>query len=235
MLEKMADLPEHLFADPVWNALQTQHRHLALSSGNACRYPSDVAPFAALAAPTPSAMHQLHSLLTPGESIWIAGKTLPRIPIIHLETSLECLQMVLPEEIEPPAPTAEIIPLSCDHASEMVALTDLAFPGFFRPRTCVMGSYYGIRSGNDLIAMGGERLNLTGYPEISGLCTHPEHRGKSYAASLIWHLAHQHRRNGLTSWLHVAAANQHAINLYLRLGFITARKIMYHRIQRIAG
>lgn len=230
----MADLPEHLFANPAWNALQTQHRHLALSSGNACRYPSDVAPFAALASPTPSAMQQLRSLLEPGESVWIIGESYPHISGIHFETTLECLQMVLPEEIKPPEPASEIVPLSCASASEMVALTDLAFPGFFRPRTCEMGSYYGIRSGNNLIAMGGERLTLTGYPEISGLCTHPGHRGKSYAANLIWHLVRQHRRSGLTSWLHVGAANQHAIDLYLRLGFITVRKVVLHRIQRTA-
>lgn len=231
MFEKMADLPEHLFANPVWNALQTQHRHLALSSGDACRYPSDVAPFAALAVPSPSAMQQLRSLLTPGESVWIIGENYPKIPGIHFETTLDCLQMVLREEIEPPEPAAKIIPLSCVNASEMVALTDLAFPGFFRPRTCVMGSYYGIRSRNDLVAMGGERLALPGYPEISGLCTHPDHRGKGCAADLIWHLVRQHRRNGLTSWLHVGAANQHAIDLYLRLGFVTVRSLVLHRIR----
>jgi len=115
----------------------------------------------------------------------------------------------------------------------MVALTTLAFPGFFRHRTCDMGAYYGVRSGGELIAMGGERLMLDGYSEISGVCTHPSHRGKGLAASLIWHLARNHRRDGLVSWLHVGADNHHAIELYLRLGFRTIRRVTIHRISRM--
>ena len=39
--------------------------------------------------------------------------------------------MVLPEEVTPPGPTTEIVHLSDANAPEMVALTTLAFPGFF--------------------------------------------------------------------------------------------------------
>jgi hypothetical protein len=50
----------------------------------------------------------------------------------------------------------------------MVALTTLAFPGFFRSRTCEMGSYYGVRSSSgELIAMGGERLQLDDIPKLA--------------------------------------------------------------------
>jgi predicted GNAT family acetyltransferase len=140
--------------------------------------------------------------------------------------------MVLPEEVTPPSPTPEIVPLPDANAPEMVALTDIAFPGFFRSRTCEMGSYYGIRSGEELIAMGGERLILDGFPEISGICTHPAHRGKGHAANLIWHLVRNHRREGLVSWLHVSAENHHAIQLYLRMGFTVARKVKLHRLCR---
>jgi predicted GNAT family acetyltransferase len=79
-----------------------------------------------------------------------------------------------------------------------------------------MGSYYGVRSGAELVAMGGERITLEGYPELSGICTHPAHRGKGLAAALIWQLVQNHRRDGLVSWLHVSAENRHAIELYLR-------------------
>ena len=140
--------------------------------------------------------------------------------------------MMLPEEVVPPDPTIEIARLSDANAAEMVALTDLAFPGFFRKRTCEMGSYYGVRSDNELIAMGGERLMLEGYSEISGVCTHPAHRGKGLAASLIWRLVKDHRRHGLVSWLHVAAANRRARDLYLRMGFETVRMVTLHRIGR---
>ncbi len=145
--------------------------------------------------------------------------------------------MVLPEKVIVPDPTPkpsiEILQLSDANAQEMVALTTLAFPGFFRERTCEMGSYYGVRSpSGELIAMSGERLKLEGFSEISGICTHPSFRGRGLAASLIWQLARDHRRNGIVSWLHVASANRHAIELYLRMGFEVARKIMLHRFSR---
>jgi predicted GNAT family acetyltransferase len=223
---------EDLFANPAWHALHTIHRHFAVSAGDACRYPADVAPFAAVTTPSIQALQQLHSLLTPGESVWLIGESYPPTSSLSFEESLECLQMVLPQEILPPSPPAEIVQLSNADAPEMVALTNLAFPGFFRSRTCEMGSYYGVRLEGKLIAMGGERLMLDGYPEISGVCTHPAHRSKGYAASLIWHLAQDHRRNGLTSWLHVSAANHHAIELYVRLGFTVAQKVTLHRVSR---
>jgi predicted GNAT family acetyltransferase len=114
----------------------------------------------------------------------------------------------------------------------MVAVTTLAFPGFFRARTIQMGSYFGVRSGGRLVAMGGERLMLDGYSEISGICTHPEYRGNGFAANIIWQLARNHRRDGLVSWLHVGAANSYAIELYLRMGFKTARTFTLNRVSR---
>jgi ribosomal protein S18 acetylase RimI-like enzyme len=230
----MNNLPDSVFKNPVWHALQTKHRHLAVSEGDASRYPADVVPFAAVAAPTSVALLQLHSLLAPGESVWLIGDNYPRVPELRFEETLECLQMILPGEVVPPDPTIEIASLSGANAEEMVALTDLAFPGFFRRRTCAMGSYCGVRSDGDLIAMGGERLMLEGHSEISGICTHPAHRGKGLAASLIWRLVQDHRRDGLVSWLHVAAANRRALDLYLRLGFQVFRTVTLQRIGRNA-
>jgi predicted GNAT family acetyltransferase len=113
-----------------------------------------------------------------------------------------------------------------------VALTDLAFPGFFRVKTCEMGRYYGVHADGDLVSMAGERITLDGYPEVSGVCTHPDHRGKGYAAALMWQVIRDHRRDGLISWLHVSAGNTHAIELYLRMGFVEARRQVWHRISR---
>ncbi|WP_433983437.1 hypothetical protein RBB78_19535 [Tunturiibacter empetritectus] len=105
----MFDLPESLFANPVWTALHTKHRHFAISAGEACRYPADVAPFAAVASPTEAALLQLHSLLVPSESVWIAAESYPHPTQLVFEQTLECLQMVLPAKIEPPAARVEIV------------------------------------------------------------------------------------------------------------------------------
>jgi hypothetical protein len=109
---RMTDLPEHLFANPAWHALQTKHRHFAVSAGDACRYPADVAPFAAVAPPSTLALHQLHSLLTPGESVWLIGESYPHTSPLSFEKTLGCLQMVLPDEVPPSSPTVEVVSLS---------------------------------------------------------------------------------------------------------------------------
>ena len=232
----MQTLPESLFLNPVLTALTTAHTHLALAQGEAFRYYPEVSPFAALASPTESALRALHALLAPGELIWIPD-------ITGLEASsaglaivqqLPCHQMLLPASAALPEPLPTIVPLTCANAAEMVALTDIAFPGFFRTRTCEMGQYFGIRdtSTNELIAMAGERLTFPGYAEISGICTHPAHRGKGLAAALTARVARHQRKQGITSWLHVSAANERAINLYLALGFEIVRTIPLTQLMR---
>jgi len=227
----MSDLPESLFLNPVWHSLHGPHRHLAHIAGGACRYPADVAPFAAIDAPRAAAFAELRALLDPDESIWIAdyGRSAPGLAVVD---ALDCVQMVLPQEVEIPAPSRDVLPLTAAHAQEMVALTNAAFPGFFRPATYRMGSFFGVRAGDELVAMGGERLLLPGHPEMSAICTHPDHRGEGLATDIVRHLARHHRRAGLVSWLHVGAPNRRAIDLYASFGFERVRNLMLHRITR---
>jgi GNAT superfamily N-acetyltransferase len=224
-------LPEMLFSNPVWHALQGPHRHLSLGAGGACRYPADVAPFAAIAERTDRTLAALRALLAPEESVWIVeyGRSVPGLPVVE---SLPCLQMVLPPEIDLPPESLEVLRLMDADAPEMVALTQAAFPGFFRAHTHRMGSYYGVRIEGVLVAMGGERLRLEGYPELSAVCTHADHRGQGLATAIIGHLVRQHRRAGLCSWLHVGAHNTRAVDLYAALGFESVRMLTLQRIVR---
>jgi ribosomal protein S18 acetylase RimI-like enzyme len=228
----MVELPEALFTNPVWHALHGPHRHLAIVEGDACRYPADIAPFGAIAAPTKRALDELRSLMAPGESVWIADHGTMTAGLSVVE-ALDCVQMALPQEAEPPPESDRVQALTASDANEMVRLTDLAFPGFFRSRTYRMGSYCGVRANGELIAMGGERLRLEGYPELSGICTHPAHRGQGLARDVIARLVRGHRRDGFRSWLHVGAHNTPAIDLYMALGFQRVRTIRLNRIVRI--
>jgi predicted GNAT family acetyltransferase len=226
-------LPDHLFADPIWPALHGPHRHLAIGGELACRYPADVAVFAALAEPTEAAMAQLRSLLASGEAIWLFENDFPVVSGLAFTDRMPCPQMALPVSVEPPAPSTDVVALTEANADEMVALTDIAFPGFFRQRTYAMGSYYGIRApSGELIAMGGERMKLDGYSEISTVCTHPDFRGHGHAQNIIWHVVRQHRREGVQSFLHVAKANTGAFALYQRMGFVFCREITITRVVR---
>lgn len=229
----MPPLPENLFLNPAWHALQTRHRDFAVTASDACRYPADIAPFVAIAEPRQSAMRDLHSLLLPGESVWIFGEGHSRLPGLSFGRTIECLQMVLDESVPVAAPTADIVRLGEAHSGEMVKLTELAFPGFFRPKTHETGTYYGVRSNRELIAMGGERLALNGYSEISGVCAHPAHRGRGFAGNLMRQLVVDHRAKGVISWLRVISTNNTAIALYQSIGFGIARAVTLTEVFRM--
>jgi ribosomal protein S18 acetylase RimI-like enzyme len=244
----MSGLPENLFANPVWNALHSVHRNFAITPGrsrvqiksrdagaaDACRYPADVVPFVAIASPTAGAMSAAHSLMAAGESAWIIADQYVESPGLRRERTLECFQMVLPGDVDAPESPTRIAPLDDSNAGEMVALTDLAFPGFFRRRTCEMGSYFGVRSpSGELIAMGGERLKLKGFSEISAVCTHPSFRGQALGTNIIWEIVRLHRRQGVVSFLHVGCANEGAMKLYLRMGFTIELTVVLHQVSRL--
>jgi GNAT superfamily N-acetyltransferase len=123
------------------------------------------------------------------------------------------------------ADSAAILRMSPEDAPDMVALTDVAFPGFFRRRTNEMGEYFGIRIEGELVAMAGERLAIPGWREISAVCTHPAHAGKGCATVLMNRLLREHAAAGLRSFLHVIEKNARAIALYKRMGFVTANSV----------
>jgi ribosomal protein S18 acetylase RimI-like enzyme len=229
--------PADPFANAIWNALHSTHQHLAQRHNLALKYPSDIAPFACLAENTPAALLDLHTLLAPGETTYLLGTPPPPTGALLYRGAIPCLQMAFPENSPLPAinSTLPISPLSCADAPAMVALTDAAFPGFFRPRTCVMGSYFGIwdpAHPGQLIALAGERLVLHPTREVSGVCTHPGHRGQGHAAALTAHVLHHQRTLPARSVLHVLSTNQAAIRIYHRLGFQTLREVHLHRLKR---
>ncbi len=218
--------------NPAWHALHTNHAHLSVQRGAACRYPADVSPYAALESATECALRDLAELLTPGESVWVIAGELPPVKGLVYEEQLVCLQMLMPHRQSAAKQTHLISPLTCENAAEMVALTDIAFPGFFRLRTCLMGQYFGIRSDTgELIAMAGERLAPPGLPELSGVCTHPSHRGRGYAADLIWRVIRHQREQNQQPWLYTTSTNAGAIALYRRLGFELRREAPFTRVR----
>ena len=234
-----------LFPNPPLDSLNTTLAHLALRRGLAVKFPREVTPFSALLENTATALTDLHTLLEPGESTHVLSfESLPTISGLTIGHPYPVRQFEWPAESPlPPIPfDVPIEPLTCAHAAEMVELTDIAFPGFFRIRTCEMGPYFGIRgTGNNagrLIAMCGERMNIRhslegDFHEISGLCTHPEFRGRGYAPALLAHLLHHHRAAGLRSYLHVASNNATAIALYERLGFKLRGEFPLYPVRRL--
>jgi len=213
----------------VWNALHSVHWHFAMRNGPAVRYPADVVPYAAMADANHSDLSSLAELLSPGERVYLVGAQPAATNILDVGPPLNCFQMLFPSNAAKDATAAAsdilIVRMAPEDAPDMVALADLAFPGFFRARTNRMGTYYGIRINNELVAMAGERLAVPGFREISAVVTHPEHVGKRYATLLMNRLLHDHAAAGLKSFLHVNEQNSRAIAIYRRMGFLTLRSV----------
>ncbi len=243
--------PALLFPNPPLESLSTVFADLALRHGLALKFPRDVTPFSALLPnpeqDTPAALADLHSLLEPSESTYIVSfEPLPPAPGITIAGPYGVRQFEFPADalLPPISRNLSIEPLTCVAAPEMVELTSIAFPGFFRVRTCEMGPYFGIRSAGGsgknagrLVAMCGERMNINtpaaAFHEISGLCTLPEFRGRGYAPALLAHMLHRHRAAGLRSYLHVASDNATAIALYQRLGFLSRGEFPLYSVRRL--
>jgi GNAT superfamily N-acetyltransferase len=221
-------MPAEPFFNLVWNALQTVHANFAVKNSRAARYPADVVPYAALADPSHADLSPLADLLAPDDRVYLIGPQPAPTRLLEIGPPLDCFQMLFPAH-SPSEPTVATTPaiqrMIAADAPDMVALTDLAFPGFFRPRTHEMGTYYGIRINDQLVAMVGERLAIPGYREISAVVTHPAHTGKGYATQLMQRLLHDHASANLKSFLHVSQKNSRAIALYRRMSFVTVNSV----------
>jgi predicted GNAT family acetyltransferase len=117
------------------------------------------------------------------------------------------------------------ISLHAPDVPEMLELVRQTDPGPFRERTIELGDYLGIRRGEQLVAMGGERLHVDGWTEISAVCTAPAYRGHGMALRLMGALIAGIQRCSERAVLHVVPTNVNAIRLYEKLGFRERRRL----------
>lgn len=218
-----------LLDNPIWNALRTEHAGIALGDGRARRYPSHIGPLSGIP-DQDSGNYAALAMLAP-EDIAVLFSLEPfRIPAgWEVLRALELVQMVRPrpavgapgfDSAAPDAmrPDPQIQPLTAADAQEMVALAELTKPGPFRLGTLELGGFVGIFENGRLLSMAGRRLHLPGMVEVSGVCTHPESRGRGYAKTLMERVIEEIEREGKTAFLHSLPDNP-AIRLYEQLGF----------------
>ena len=120
-------------------------------------------------------------------------------------------------------------------AAEMLALATLTEPGPFFEKTHRLGDFIGVKHMGRLVAMAGERMKPDGFTEVSGVCTHPDWRGRGYAAGLMRAVTARILARGETAFLHAYAANKGAIRLYESLGFSVRTPITFTVLSRQAG
>lgn len=225
----------HMLENPIWHSLCTEQTKFSLGGAFAKRYPADVAPFVAFDQPTDESLAALSLLIPAGEMVYLLGNTTLSLPGFRVEASGSVTQMVWHQETAPVKEAGTIEVLSAADAPEMIALTALAFPGYFRARTYELGRYYGIRVEGSLMAMAGERMSLPGYQEVSAVCTHPALRGRGYAQQLVQRVVMGIRQNGITPFLHVGAENEPAKQVYEKLGFKARCNLPLLRVSQESG
>ncbi|MFE9085308.1 GNAT family N-acetyltransferase [Brevundimonas sp. NPDC003935] len=117
--------------------------------------------------------------------------------------------------------------LSEADAPAMLDLATLTKPGPFRSRTRELGPFVGIKRDGQLVAMAGRRLRVDGFTELSGVCTHPDHRGMGYAAALSRVVVGEILATGEAAFLHAFADHETTIAFYRGLGFQTRARMTY--------
>jgi predicted GNAT family acetyltransferase len=125
-----------------------------------------------------------------------------------------------------------VIELAAAHRDDVLALTALVYPHYFRARTMELGRYFGIYQDGRLAAMIGERLGTDTATEVSAICTHPDFTGRGYARRLTAMLSNDLRARGLLPFLHVSHGNPRALQLYRQLGFEHRRDIGFWSLRR---
>ena len=222
-----------LLDNPIWHALSTEQRALAQGNGLAKRFPSDVAPFGGLIDQSPAAYHALEEIL-PGAVTALFLNAEPSLPsnweMVHSGEMYQMICEAPPHLDERPIFRA----LTESDVPEMLALTKLTEPGPFLPRTIELGVYLGVHDAGSLVAMAGERLHLTGFTEISAVCTHPQYRGRGYGDALLSALISRIIERGETPILHVRTQNIGALRLYEKLGF-TVRAQLHLAVIKYRG
>src|SRR3546814_13062394 len=91
------------------------------------------------------------------------------------------LQMHCPQLLAAVAADADIIALDASHRADVLALTALVYPHYFRARTMDLGRYFGIYRDGRLATLIGERMGTAQAPEISAVCRPPEFSEHGYA------------------------------------------------------
>jgi predicted GNAT family acetyltransferase len=223
-----ADMTSHILDRPVWATLNGRQADLAVRHGPAIRIRPDFGLFAAMTDDGPESLAALGDLVRQMGPVGLVEPVAPPpVPGTEVVSSAVCLQMVA-ETVAPAWDVSfDMLALGDVDAAEMLALATLTKPGPFFSRTHQLGAFIGVRVDGQLVAMAGERMRPDGYTEASGVCVHPDHRGKGYAARLLREVTARILARGDQAFLHSYADNATAIGLYESLGYRGRSEVVF--------
>ena len=216
----------------IWHSLAGPHSKFAAGTGDARRYAKGFSPIVGFRDAQQPDLAALAPFCEPGEHFYCDIWSGAAPDGWQIDNEARMLKMVWEgaEPVDDEAPDA--IALRAGHAAQAVELATLTNPGPFGLRTIEMGEYFGYFDDSRLIAMAGERMAAGPLHEVSGICTHPEFRGRGLARRLTSKLVRRQMRRGETPFLHVMSANAGARALYQKMGFRSYRETVVRVISR---
>lgn len=224
----------HELDRPVWSSLDTYHAPLSEGGALARQFAPDINLFASARDDSDEALTALTALVGVGKKVFVLQ--VPEIIVprgFRVAKAAKGVQMVATGGLSHEMSNDDFLSLGDSDASEMMALAKLTDPGPFLPRTHSMGAFIGVRIDGRLAAMAGERLRMPGYTEVSGVCTHPDFRGRGLAGRLSTSVAFAIKARGEQPFLHAWKTNLSAISLYERLGFHIRTEVNVAVLERI--
>ncbi|MGY4625007.1 GNAT family N-acetyltransferase [Bradyrhizobium sp. USDA 4486] len=221
----MPDSDEALLDRPIWSALTTSQKHLAEGGPRALRYPQDMTPFADMVDMSAASFAALGDLMLGSQVAALFTPEPVDVPAGFKVVLAETGEQMIGSPADSSLRDAEIVTLGAADVPAMMALTELTKPGPFAARTHQLGTFLGIRSGGELVAMTGERMKPGKFVEMTAVCVHPDYRGRGYAQALLAAVARRIEARGEIPFLHVFSNNTSAIALYQRQGMRIRRRL----------
>ncbi|ALA17391.1 MULTISPECIES: GNAT family N-acetyltransferase [unclassified Chelatococcus] len=223
----------HELDRPAWASLTSRHEAFADGDAKARRYRPSIVPFAASADDSPESLEALGTLLEQGDTAILLQAGEIRLPAsLRAIRRAEGVQMVA-DGGHAPFEDERIVKLGPADAEDMLALAALTEPGPFTLRALDIGRFWGVRENGRLVAMAGERMAQPGHVELSGVCTHPEARGRGLGHLLSRYVAGRIAESGDRPYLHAFASNTAAIRLYASIDFTLRTTMQVAVIQHI--
>ena len=213
---------------PIWSALASRHAHLSEGGSLAKRYQPTVSAFAATMDDTASSLQALFDLSSDGRSLLFLQADTVKVPAgMTIVSAAAAVQMIAshPSTVEQ------------DDRIALLGEADIPAmqPGPFTARALELGAFWGVKEDGRLLAMAGERMKPQGFSEISGVCSHPDARGRGLAKRLSMFVAGRIIERGEEPFLHAYATNTAAIALYESIGFSVRSAMRVAVLQRAAN
>lgn len=212
-----------LLDNPVWSAIKVSQSQHALTRPLAVRFLPEYTPFVTKFNDTELAEQNLLDLVDTNETVYLFSPHAVVSPNRwFIDAKVNVHQMICLHATSLESPDFENSDIEIIHPSKenVLQLTKIAFPDFFRKKTYEMGRYWGLKYQGQLATIAGERMKIAPhFQEISTVCTLPEFKRCGFSKILMSKIVTDLQQKNLIPYAHIVHTNQASLNLFSKLGF----------------